>query len=653
MNDDEDITVVGQTNYRNQRRAFGLYTDDRRRHVYVIGKTGVGKTTLLENMIIQDIKNGKGLALVDPHGDVAEKILDVIPPERTNDVVYFNPADVDFPVAFNPLESVDPQYKYLVASGLVSSLKKIWADSWGPRLEYILRNVILGLLDYPSSTMLGIMRMLADKNYRKKVVDSIQDPVVKAFWVNEFANYNERFRSEAVSPIQNKVGQFLSSSIIRNIVAQPKSTIDMKDIMDNGKILLINVSKGRIGEDNSALLGAMLITKLQLAAMDRASIPEAERRDFYLYVDEFQNFATESFATILSEARKYRLNLIIAHQYITQMEEVVRDAVFGNVGTIISFRIGAFDAEYMEKEFEPYFMQTDLVNLDKYNAYVKLMIKGVTSAPFSMETIAPVSDTYNSREKVIAVSRERYGNKRSDIEEKISRWSGVAFQGAAEESDKEESQGQGYRPQQQFQQQRPAQNSQPREARPSNQQGNFQPQQQRQPQQQFQQPQRQASQQQFQQPQQQAFKPKEPAPAAVKPDTLEDVVITPATKEVITDLASLLRKEPRESSEEKSVASPVSPKPQIQLYPAICSNCGKSTKVPFKPDPEKEVFCKECYEKRKLEKKAQEVAPREIPTEKVVAKAPVPTLVASKASSPVEEKPTPPPFAPPRPPKLP
>lgn len=515
-----DVIVVGQTNFRGQRRAFGLYADDRRRHVYVIGKTGVGKTTLLENMIIQDIKKGRGIALVDPHGDVAEKILDLIPPERTNDVVYFDPADVDFPVAFNPLESVDPQYKYLVASGLVSSLKKIWADSWGPRLEYILRNVILALLDYPSSTMLGIMRMLADKNYRKKVVDTISDPVVKAFWINEFANYNERFRSEAISPIQNKVGQFLSSSIIRNIVAQPKSTIDMKDIMDNGKILIINVSKGRIGEDNSALLGAMLITKLQLAAMDRAKITEENRRDFYLYVDEFQNFATESFATILSEARKYRLNLIIAHQYITQMEEVVRDAVFGNVGTLISFRVGAFDAEYLEKEFMPQFTQTDLVNLDKYNAYIKLMINGVTSSPFSMETIPPVAETYNSREKVIAVSRERYGKSRAMIEEKIARWSDTAFKGEAEEMSKSRSE---------YREQRPRQ----------------------------------------QQP-------------------LEDVVIAPAKQDMITDLSAVLGKG--------------SPPYQPTLYDAICSACGKATQVPFKPDPEKDVFCKECFDKRKREK---------------------------------------------------
>jgi CxxC-x17-CxxC domain-containing protein len=429
----KEITVVGQTNFRGIKRAFGIYPDDRRRHLYVIGKTGVGKSTLLENMIAQDIASGKGVGLVDPHGDTAERLLDSIPPWRVNDVVYFDPSDVEYPIAFNVLEAIDPNYKYLVASGLVSSLKKIWADSWGPRLEYILRNTILALLDYPSSTMLGIMRMLSDKNYRKKVISAINDPVIKAFWVNEFSNYNEKFRSEAISPIQNKVGQFLSSAIIRNIVAQPKSTIDMADIMDNGKILLINVSKGKIGEDNSALLGAMLITKIQLAAMDRAKIPEEERRDFYLYVDEFQNFATESFASILSEARKYRLNLTIAHQYITQMEEVVRDAVFGNVGTMVSFRVGAFDAEFLEKEFAPVFTETDLVNLAKYTAYIKLMINGITSKPFSMQTIPPAHQKFGRAEIVRKVSRERYGRKREVVEDKIARWSGVAFKGAAEE----------------------------------------------------------------------------------------------------------------------------------------------------------------------------------------------------------------------------
>ncbi|MEX0650051.1 MAG: CxxC-x17-CxxC domain-containing protein [Candidatus Andersenbacteria bacterium] len=587
----KEITVVGQTNFRGQHRPFGIYPDDRRRHVYLIGKTGVGKTTLIENMIVQDIKNGKGLALVDPHGDVAEHLLDLIPPERINDVVYFDPADVNHPVAFNVLEAIDPEYKYLVASGLVSALKKMWADSWGPRLEYILRNTILALLDYPGSTMLGITRMLAEKSYRKKVVDSISDPVVKSFWVNEFANYNERFRSEAISPIQNKVGQFLSSSIIRNIVAQPKSTIDMKDIMDNGKILLINVSKGRIGEDNSALLGAMLITKIQLAAMDRAKIKEEERRDFYLYVDEFQNFATESFAAILSEARKYRLNLIIAHQYITQMEEPVRDAVFGNVGTLITFRIGAFDAEYLEKEFAPEFTQTDLVNLDKFNAYVKLMIDGVTSAPFSMQTIPPAAETYNSTERVVKVSRERYGRKREIVEEKIARWSGVAH----EETGKAE----GVERRGSFSEQ---------EDRPPREQSRRRDDTRRPP----------------------AAKPSTPPP-----DKLENIVIAPAKQEIITDLAAALGGVSSSKGGQKKTFSPSSQphvekkeKKESKAFSIICDRCGKPGDVPFEPDPEKPVYCKDCFaiikeeKKKDVGEKPKPVEPNKIRLEKPASSQP-------------------------------
>lgn len=425
----EDINIIGETTFRGDHRQFGIKQDDRRRHVYMIGKTGVGKTTLIENMIKQDIENGKGVALIDPHGDLARNLLDAVPPHRVNDVVYFNPADIDYPVAFNVMQAVDPKYKYLVSSGLIGVLQKIWADTWGPRLEYILRNTILAVLDYPNSTMLGVLRMLSDDKYRKKVVARVEDPVVKAFWYDEFAHYNERFKTEAVAPIQNKVGQFLTSSIIRNIISQPKSTIDMKDIMDNGKILLVNVSKGQIGEDNSALLGAMIITHIQLAAMDRANIEEEERRDFYLYVDEFQNFATEAFGTILSEARKYRLNLTIGHQYITQMEEPVRDAVFGNTGTIVSFRIGAADSEFLEKEFAPTFTETDLVNLDKYNAYIRLMIDGITSKGFSMRTIAPSGDNFGLHEKIIKVSRERYAQKREIVEDKIARWSESGLEG--------------------------------------------------------------------------------------------------------------------------------------------------------------------------------------------------------------------------------
>jgi CxxC-x17-CxxC domain-containing protein len=350
-----------------------------------------------------------------------------------NEVVYFNPSDVDYPVAFNPLESVDPKYRHLVASGLIGVFKKIWADSWGPRLEYILRNAILSLLEYPGSTLLGITRILVDKYYRKKVLEKVSDPVVRSFWIDEYDNYNEKFRTEAISPIQNKIGQFLSSSIIRNIVGQPKSTLDLREIIDNKKILLMDLSKGRVGEDNSALLGAMMITKLQLAAMSRIDIPEEERQDFMLYVDEFQNFATDSFATILSEARKYRLDLIVAHQYIEQLGDVVKAAVFGNVGTMIVFRVGAEDAEFLETEFDPTFTQSDLVSLPNYHIYLKLMVDGVTSAPFSATTLPPIAVRTNNRDKVIRVSRERYAKNRAAVEEKILRWAGVeeVFKGSA------------------------------------------------------------------------------------------------------------------------------------------------------------------------------------------------------------------------------
>jgi len=401
--------------------------------MYLIGKTGMGKSTTLENMIVADIMAGNGLAVVDPHGDLVEKIIEFIPANRINDVVYLNPADVDFPIAFNVLETVNPIYRHLVASGMIGVFKKIWADSWGPRLEYLLRNTILALLDYPGSTLLGIPRMYVDNKYRAKVIEAVKDPIIKAFWLDEFNSYSNQFKTEALSPIQNKVGQFLSSSVIRNIVGQSKSTIDMREIMDNKKILLLNLAKGRIGEDNSALLGAMMITKIQLAAMSRVDIPEKDRIDFYLYVDEFQNFATESFEAILSEARKYRLDLIVAHQYIEQLDEKVQAAVFGNVGTIVCFRIGAADAEFLEKEFEPTFMLNDLVNLTKFDMYLKLMIDGVASEPFSATGLPPLPELSKTgnREKIINVSRERYATPRDVVEDKITRWANIAEMEAA------------------------------------------------------------------------------------------------------------------------------------------------------------------------------------------------------------------------------
>jgi CxxC-x17-CxxC domain-containing protein len=419
-----DITTFAETSYRNNFRRFGIKASDRRRHMYLVGKTGMGKSTLLENMIVGDIKAGKGVAVVDPHGDLAEKVIDYIPKSRINDVVYVNPADYEYPIAFNVMEKVEPHLRHLVASGLVGVFQKLWADSWGPRLEYILRNTILAVLDYPDSTLLAVTRMLSDKAYRKKVIEKIQDPVVKAFWVNEFAGYADKFASEAVSPIQNKVGQFLSTSLIRNIVGQVKSTINIREIMDEGKILILNLSKGRIGEDSSQLLGAMIITKIQLAAMSRVDQSMEQRKDFYLYIDEFQNFVTDSFTNILSEARKYRLNLSIAHQYIEQLGDSVKSAVFGNIGTMIVFRVGAADAEELVLEFSPTFTQEDIVNLPKYEFYTKLMIDGIASDPFSARGLPPLTEeekTGNTK-KVIEVSRERYARQRLDVEDKVSRW---------------------------------------------------------------------------------------------------------------------------------------------------------------------------------------------------------------------------------------
>jgi CxxC-x17-CxxC domain-containing protein len=426
MANNNNIVFLGETTFRNERKKFGVKLDDRRRHIYVVGKTGMGKTALLENMAIQDIMVGRGVGFVDPHGEAAESLLDFIPSDRVNDVVYFNPADTEYPIAFNVMEMVGSEQRHLVASGLMGVFKKIWPDVWSARMEYILNNSILALLEYPNSTLLGVNRMLADAEYRKKVVEKITDPVVKAFWVTEYARYTQRYEIEATAAIQNKVGQFISNPLIRNIIGQVSSTIDMRKIMDEGKILILNLSKGKIGEDNSMLLGALLITKIQLAAMSRVDVPEEKRCDFFLYVDEFQNFATESFVNILSEARKYRLALILGHQYITQMDEKVRDAVFGNVGTIACFRVGAEDAEFLEKEFTPEFMAEDLVNSAKYNIYLKLMIDGIAGRPFSAQTLPPTAKPPKSnKEKIIKVSRERYGTSRKVVEDKIARWSKV------------------------------------------------------------------------------------------------------------------------------------------------------------------------------------------------------------------------------------
>jgi CxxC-x17-CxxC domain-containing protein len=415
------ITFFGKTTFRGEQRKFGIKTDDKRRHVYIIGKTGMGKTELLKNMLVQDICRGNGVGFIDPHGEAAEELLDFIPEDRIKDVVYFNPADLENPIAFNIMEDVDPAYRHLIASGLMAVFKKIWPDVWSSRMEYILNNTILALLEVPGSTLLGVNRMLSDVEWRNEIVEKLQDPVIKAFWTKEFARYTQRYEVEATAAIQNKIGQFTSAPIIRNIIGQQHSTIDMRKIMDSKKIFIINLSKGRVGEESSRLLGALLITKLQLAAMSRVDIPEKDRNDFILYIDEFQNFSTDSFATILSEARKYRLSLVLAHQYITQMEENVRDAVFGNVGTMLTFRVGADDAEYLEREFTPEFTVQDLVNLPKQHIFVKLAIDGVTSRPFSAETLPPVPHLSMSfREQIIDSSRITYGTQIKLVEERIA-----------------------------------------------------------------------------------------------------------------------------------------------------------------------------------------------------------------------------------------
>lgn len=421
---DEEKNIFAETNFRKQAVRFGIKTDDRRRHMYVIGKSGSGKTNLLETMAINDILAGKGLGIIDPHGEFAEKMLLFIPKERLNDVIYFNPSDINFPVAFNPLEQVSSEFRHLVASGIMGVFKKIWVDMWSARMEYILNNTLLALLEYPDATILGVMRMFSDPEYRKVIVAGLKDPVIKGFWVNEYARYSQKFETEAVAAIQNKIGQFVSNPLIRNIIGQPRSSIDMRKIMDGKKILIANLSKGKMGEDNSRLLGAMMITRIQLAAMSRVDIPENQRNDFFLYVDEFQNFATDSFASILSEARKYRLSLILAHQYIEQLDEQVQPAVFGNVGTLACFRVGGPDAEFLEKEFMPEFEGTDLVNLEKYNIYLKLLIDGMAGRPFSA-TVLPPRPTPNPNfvDEIIETSRKHYSLPKSVVEEKIaSEW---------------------------------------------------------------------------------------------------------------------------------------------------------------------------------------------------------------------------------------
>lgn len=429
----ENLTILGESVFHGQRLRFGIRQDDRRRHVYVIGKTGMGKSVLLENMIFSDIHAGRGVAVIDPHGDLIEAILQFIPKSRSNDVVLFDPSDRDFPISFNMLEAPNPDQRPLVSSGLMSVFTKLWPDAFSGRMEHILRNTLLALLENEGSSMLGILRMFGDDAYRDKIVSHVTDPVVKSFWETEYAGWSDKYRTEAVAAIQNKIGQLLTTPLIRNIVGQVRSTLDVRHAMDTGKIVLVNLSKGKLGEDTSAFLGSMLVTKFQIDAMSRADIPEQERRDFYLYVDEFQNFATKSFATILSEARKYRLSLTVAHQYVGQLtigqnDASLRDAVFGNVGSLVSFQVGSDDAEELSMQFEEMATQKDIQSLPKYHAYMRLMIDGVPSKPFSVATLPPPKFQQDDRRVEILrdLTRERYAEKRKVVEEKIMRWAATA-----------------------------------------------------------------------------------------------------------------------------------------------------------------------------------------------------------------------------------
>ena len=429
--DPEQITFFAKTDARGQNVPFGIKAKDRTRHVYVIGKTGMGKSTLLENMAVQDMQNGNGLAFIDPHGATAETLLEYVPEQRVEDVLYFAPFDTEHPVAFNVMEDVGPEKRHLVAAGLMSVFKKIWVDAWSARMEYILQNTILALLEFPNSTLLGVNRMLSDKDYRRAVIDNISDPAVKSFWVDEFLNYNERYMQEAGDAIKNKIGQFTANPLIRNIIGQPHTSFDLRKMMDEKKILIANLSKGLIGEGNANLLGSMLTTRVYLAAMSRADLEPAAMKqtpNFYFYVDEFQSFANATFSDILSEARKYHLNLTIAHQYIEQMEEEVRNAVFGNVGTMISFRVGPFDAEVLETIFAPQFYAVDIVNLGFAQIYLTLMIDGIGSRPFSATTLPPIETPHVScRDMVLARSRERFGSVRASVEETINAWMGDSY----------------------------------------------------------------------------------------------------------------------------------------------------------------------------------------------------------------------------------
>jgi len=417
----EELCPFGKTNYRNIREEFGIKRKDRARHMYFIGKSGVGKSKLLELLIKGDIEGGHGVCVIDPHGDLVENIIPFIPEDRVKDVIYFNAPDEKFPISFNPIEKVDKVYRQQVATGLIETFKKIFGANWTPRLEHVMRMTLLALLDAPKASIMSVLLLLTDRDYRQEVIKTIDDQVVKNFWTNEFAGWSEKFDSEAIMPILNKIGQFVSNSIIRNIVGQDENKIVMPDIMNNRKILLVKLPKGILGEENTALLGSMMVTKIYQSALARADIPEKDRVPFYLYVDEFQNFATDSFSNILSESRKYKLSLSIAHQYVSQLSDVIKKTVFGNVGTIVSFRLGPEDAALLEQEFEPKFKAADITNLGVQEIYLKMSIDDEVKDAFSARTLTVPEPEHNLKDAIVKYTREHYCKDRNEAEGEIKK----------------------------------------------------------------------------------------------------------------------------------------------------------------------------------------------------------------------------------------
>ncbi len=436
--DKNDLTILGYTDYKSDAKIFGIRREDKLRHMYIIGQTGTGKSKFIANMVRSDMISNKWVCVIDPHGDLIDDILSQVPSYRTNDIVLFDVADREFPVWFNVFEYEKPEEKPLIASGIVGIFKKMFGNSWWPRLEYILRNVILSLLEYPNATFLDLVRMLTDDNYKEEVLAYVKDPILMRFWRDEFDKFQPKQREEAIAPIANKVGQFTSSTIVRNIFGQSKTKMNFRKMMDEGKIILINLSKGKVGEDNMAMIGSFIASKIQIDAMSRADIDESQRRDFYLYIDEFQNFATESFATILSEARKYKLALIMANQYISQIDEVVRNAIFGNVGTIICNRIGKDDAQIMSDQFKGMASTNDFLSLPNRRCYIKLMINGMVSDPFSMKTadFVKYEDFEAVKAKVREQSRQRYAMPRLELEALMKAWAEKKFTMAEKVMDK-------------------------------------------------------------------------------------------------------------------------------------------------------------------------------------------------------------------------